>query len=373
MDIDLYKILGVARDATGAEIKAAYRKLALKYHPDQNPGDPEAEERFKQIVNSYEILSDPQKRAAYDRYGSTRGPGGASPFGGPGGAGGGFDDLFDILNSVFGGGMGRGGQERASAATRGRDFKVDLSVTYEEAALGAKKDVEVPTSNPCDECDGSGARPGTSPTTCSRCSGRGRVRVQQGFFTMMRPCTKCEGTGQVIEDPCKKCKGKGNVASTEVLNVEIPAGVDTGHKLRWAGKGEAGTSGGPAGDLLMVVQLAEHPLFEREGNDVTCTVPIGFSQASLGTKIEVPTLEGKVIMKIPAGTQSGKVMRLRNKGFPALQGSGRGDQLVTVVVETPVRLNKRQRELLEEFAAEAGEDAHPENKSFLQRMKDFFG
>jgi molecular chaperone DnaJ len=373
MDIDLYKILGVSRDATSAEIKAAYRKLALKYHPDQNPGDPDAEERFKQIAHSYEILSDPQKRAAYDRFGSTRGGGPGSPFGGQGPFTGGFDDLFDILNSVFGAGMGRAAQERGPAASRGRDYTLDLTVTIEEAAKGAKKDVEVPTMNPCDVCAGSGARPGTKPTTCPRCAGQGRIRIQQGFFTMMRPCTKCDGSGQVIEDPCLKCKGTGHVTTTQTLSVEVPAGVDTGHKLRWAGKGEAGAHGGPHGDLIMTVQIADHPLFEREGQDVKCTVPISFTQAALGTKIEVPTLDGKVVMKIPAGTQSGKVLRLRHKGFPVVQGSGKGDQLVTVIVETPVSLTKRQKELLEEFAAEAGEDVHPENKSFLQRMKDLFG
>ncbi|MFU8806402.1 MAG: molecular chaperone DnaJ [Bradymonadaceae bacterium] len=375
MDIDLYKILGVSRDATSAEIKAAYRKLALKFHPDQNPGDPEAEERFKQIVNSYEILSDPQKRAAYDRFGTSRGPfAGQSPFGGggPGPFTGSFEDLFDILGSVFGGGAGRGAGA-GPTPIRGRDFRVELEVSYEEAAFGAKKEVQVPTANPCDQCGGSGAKPGTRPTTCPRCGGRGRVRVQQGFFSMMRPCTKCDGTGQIIEDPCEKCKGMGNITSTETLTVEVPPGVDTGHKLRWAGKGEPGSAGGPAGDLIMVVTLAEHPLFERDGNDVKCFLPISFTQASLGSKVEVPTLEGKVVMKIPSGTQSGKVMRLRKKGFPPLQGSGRGDQLVVIVVETPVRLNKRQRELLEQFEAEADEDAHPESKSFLQRMKDLFG
>lgn len=385
MDQDLYQILGVSRDASQAELKSAYRKLALKYHPDQNQGDAEAEERFKQISAAYQILSDPDKRSHYDRFGSTSGQspfggGAGSPFGGGAGSpfgGAGFDnlnDFFDLFNSVFGGQSPFGGQAGGgrTRSRRGVDVKVDLDITMGEAAHGATRTIEVATKQACDTCHGSGAKPGTKPKTCSQCGGQGKVRVQQGFFSMFRTCPTCQGEGEVIEHPCSSCSGSGRVVRSETLTIDIPPGVNTGHRLRWAGKGDIGTHGGEPGDLFVVIRVEEDKFFERDGLNVRCTVPISFTQASLGASIEVPTLEGKVMMKIPAGTQSGRVLRLRNKGFPAVQGRERGDQLVTIFVETPVQLTERQKELLEEFAAESGEQVEREEGGFFKRMKKIF-
>lgn len=374
---DLYDVLGVSREASETEIKSAYRSLARKYHPDQNREDPDAEEKFKQIAAAYEILGDEQKRAQYDRFGAAGGPGGFGPGGfGPGGfpggagfpgGGAGFGDLFDILNSVFGGAAGGGPR-----ASRGADFRIDLKVTFEEAAFGATKQVEVPSWESCEPCGGSGAKPGTSTARCDQCGGSGQMRVQQGFFVMARPCTKCGASGTYIPSPCSTCGGDGHVQATTTLNVEVPAGVSEDQKLRWEGKGAPGSKGAPNGDLFVVVKLKPHSLFERENDNVTCTIPLSFTQAALGGKLEVPTLDGKVVMSVPAGTQSGKVMRLRKKGFPSVSRGVRGDQLVTLVVETPVNLNDRQRELLEELAELSDEEVHPEKKGFFQRMKDLF-
>lgn len=373
---DLYEVLGVDRGATAADIKSAYRKLAVKYHPDKNGNDPESEARFKEVSHAYEVLSDDQKRASYDRFGSEKGFEGF-PGGGPGAAGfqggfggGDFGDLFDILGSVFG---GAAGGKRASSRTRGSDFRIDLEVTFEEAASGITREIEVPVHELCDRCDGSRAEPGSGPTTCATCGGTGQVRIQQGFFAMARPCTDCQGTGKRITNPCTQCNGVGYTKRMSELKVEVPPGVDDGQKLRWEGKGGPGQHGGPRGDLYVVVRLAPHSLFEREGADVLLTLPVSFAQAALGDRVEVPTLEGKVSMKIPAGTQTGKVFRLKGKGFPAVRGGRRGDQMVTVVLETPVNLTERQRELLEEFAQASGEDVHPESKGFLSRMKELFG
>ncbi len=373
MATDLYEVLGVDRSASAADIKSAYRKLAVKYHPDKTGNDPDAEARFKEISHAYEVLSDDQKRAAYDRFGSEKGFQG---FGGPGGFQGGFSgdfgDIFDILGSVFGGGAG-GGARRGSGRSRGADFKIELEVTFEEAATGISKEIEVPQHDLCSRCDGKRAEPGTGPTTCSTCGGAGQVRIQQGFFAMARPCTDCQGTGQRIESPCTECNGVGYTKSMSKLLVEVPPGVDDGQKLRWEGKGGPGQNGGPRGDLFVVVRLASHSLFERDNDDVRLTVPISFAQAALGDRIDVPTLEGKVSMKIPAGTQTGKTFRLKGKGFPSVRGGKPGDQMVTVVLETPVNLTEKQRELLQEFAEASGEDVHPESKGFLSRMKDLFG
>jgi molecular chaperone DnaJ len=368
MSIDPYDVLGVSREAELSEIKAAYRKLAIKHHPDKNPDDPDSQERFKEVNEAYEILSDPQKRQAYDRFGSTKGFGGqGSPFGGGQGFEN-FGDFFDLFSTMFRG--GRGGQRRGQ---RGTDLKMQIEVSFEEAAHGVTREVTVPTFDSCETCEGSGATPGTSAETCSQCGGRGTVRVQNGFFSMMRSCPRCSGTGQVIADPCVDCDGKGIQQGEETLEVEVPAGVGDGQKLRWTGRGGPGADGGPAGDLYIVIRLAEHSLFERDGRDVVCTVPISFTQAALGGKIEVPTLDGKVNMTVPAGTQTGKTFRLSDKGFPSLNGRGKGDQLVKVVVETPVKLTDRQQELLEEFAEEGGEEVHPERKGFIGRMKELFG
>lgn len=365
---DLYEILGVSRDAPPEEIKAAYRKLARKYHPDANREDPDAEEKFKRVAAAWEVLGDPEKRKAYDRFGSTRGYDGAPGFGGAGGFAD-IGDLFDILGSVFG---GVGGGARGRRPARGADFRIDLKVSFEEAAAGARKEIEVPAFQECDTCAGSGAAPGTTPEVCDLCGGSGQMRMQQGFFVMARPCTKCDATGTYIPKPCPTCEGTGFVRTTNTLNVEVPPGVRDGQKLRWEGKGAPGAMGGPPGDLYVVVKLKEHPLFERQDDDLLCTVPISFTQAALGGKVDVPTLDGKVVMTVPAGTQSGKVLRLRKKGFPSVVGSVRGDQLVTLVVETPVNLNEKQRELLEQLAEVSGEDVHPERKGFFQRMKELF-
>ncbi len=371
MTEDLYEILGVDRNASPDEVKSAYRKMARKYHPDANPDDPDAEENFKRVAGAYEVLSDPQKKAAYDRYGTTKGFGGAgSPFGGAGSVNvGDFGDLFDILGSMFGGGAARGGGRRAS---RGADLRMDLEISFEEAALGAKKEVEIPTFDECDTCDGSGAAPGSQPITCTLCGGTGQMRQQQGFFVMARPCTRCGATGTYIDEPCPTCKQSGFVQGTTNLEVDIPPGVRENQKLRWEGRGAPGSPGAPRGDLYIVIRLEEHSLFEREGDDLLCTVPISFTVAALGGKIDVPTLEGKVKMTVPAGTQSGRVLRLKKKGFPSVGGGTAGDQLVTLVVETPVNLTDRQKELLEELAELSGEEVHPESKGFFARMKELF-
>jgi molecular chaperone DnaJ len=378
MTTDLYEILEVSRDASEDDIKRSYRKLAKQFHPDRNPGDTAAEEKFKQISAAYEVLSDQNKRATYDRFGA-EGPnpfGAGAGFGGQGGQG--FGDLFDILNGVFGGGFGGqqgfGGQGgRGSRARRGSDFQMEIEVTFVEAATGAKKKIEVPTYHDCEVCEGSGAKAGTKPTTCPTCNGVGAVRIQQGFFAMQRTCPRCEGEGTIIAEPCASCKGEGKIKKTEELEVDIPAGVSTGQRLRWSGKGGPGAAGGPPGDLYLFIQLEDHPLFERQDQDLLCTVPISFVQAAMGGKVDVPTLEGKVSMSVPAGTQTGKVFRLRNKGFPPVNGGPRGDQLVEVVVETPVNLSEKQKQLLQEFGELSGEDVHPEKHSFFQRLKDLFG
>lgn len=376
MSTDPYDVLGVSRDADLNEIKAAYRKLAVKHHPDKNPDNPDAHAKFQEVNQAYQILSDPQKRRAFDQFGTTDGMGGGgSPFGqGQGFEG--FGDVFDIFNTVFGGGRGgRGGQRggRSRRGRRGADFKMDISISFNEAAEGVKREVDIPSFEKCETCDGSGAKPGTSKETCSNCEGHGAVRVSQGFFSTMRSCQRCGGDGEIIPDPCEDCGGEGMKQVTETLEVEVPAGVSSGQKLRWAGKGAPGEEGGPPGDLYIVIHLEEHPLFERDGRDVICKIPVTFTQAALGGKVEVPTLDGKVNMTIPAGTQSGKILRLNGKGFPQLSGRGRGDQLVEVNVETPVNLTERQRELLEELADESGEEVHPEKRGFFERMKDLFG
>lgn len=377
MSVDLYQVLGVSRDANQADIKKAYRALAQQHHPDKNPNNPEAEERFKQISAAYDVLGDEEKRRAYDQFGSTNGNpfGGGAGFGGAGAAG--FGDLFDMLNNVFGGGFGGGagfggaGAGR-SGARRGQDFQMELEITFKEAAEGGKRTVEVPTYDDCETCKGSGAKPGTSPTTCITCGGLGVIRQQQGFFSLQRACPQCNGEGKVIRDKCTDCKGQGVKERQVELEIDIPAGVDSGQRLRYTGKGGPGSQGGPKGDLYFLLRLEEHPLFERDGRNLICTIPISFPHAALGGKVDVPTLDGKVSMAIPAGTQTGKIFRLRQKGFPGIDGGARGDQLVEVMVETPVNLNDRQRELLEEFAEISGEDVHPEKRSFLDRLKHLF-
>ena len=361
---DFYEVLGVSRDATDEDIKRAYRKMALKYHPDRNPDDKAAEERFKECSAAYQILSDPDKRTQYDRFG-------AAAFEGLGGGGGGFEDIFSgIFGDLFGQTRGARGHSRAR---RGDDLRYNLDLGFEEAAFGAEKTITVPRLASCETCSGQGAKPGTKPKTCSGCRGSGQVRFQQGFFSIAKTCGQCGGQGSVIGDPCAPCQGQGVVRHTQNLSVKIPAGVDTGSRLKLRGEGEAGAGGGPSGDLYVVIRVREHGLFRREDSDVICDIPLSFPQAALGADIEVPTIEGKQKMRIPPGTQSGALFRLKGKGITDLRGYGRGDHVVHVVVETPRKLTKRQQELLEEFAKSSGQDVHPMSRGFLDKVKEMFG
>jgi len=362
---DYYEVLGVARDADDRVLKKAYHKLALQFHPDKNPDDKAAEESFKEASEAYAVLSDGDKRAHYDRFGHS-GPemgGSAQQYAVN------LQDIFgDLFGDLFGGRRGgRGGQ------TRGSDLRFHLEITFEEAAFGAQKDITIPRLEDCVTCEGSGAKPGTKAKPCGQCGGAGEIRVAQGFFAIAQTCRACGGAGRVVESPCVDCRGKGQKEQERQLAVKVPAGVNEGTRLRFVGEGEGGRGGGPRGDLYVVVSVKEHPLFSREEQDVICEVPLSFPQAALGCSLEVPTLDGKVSMKVPSGTQPGAVFRLRNKGIPALRGSGRGDQLVRVRIEVPKRLNSEQQALLEKFAAASSEENHPENKSFFDKVKELFG
>jgi molecular chaperone DnaJ len=370
---DYYDVLGVSRGASDEELKKAYRRLAIQYHPDRNPGDKQAEERFKEINEAYQILSDSQRRAQYDRYGHAafQGPQGGGGFGGFDFTQG-FEEVFsDIFGDFFGTGRGRS----RSRTRRGDDLRYDLEVEFQEAARGIDKVIKFQRLATCDGCEGSGARGGRDGVrTCPNCHGTGQVRTQQGFFSIATTCGQCRGEGTIIADPCQKCQGQGRIRKPQSISVRIPPGVDNGSRLKLRGEGEAGLGGGPPGDLYVVIHVREHPLFVRQDNDVVIEVPVSFPQAALGTEIEVPTLEGKVKLRIPAGTQSGKVFRLKGKGIVDLHGYGHGDQLVKIVVETPRRLTPRQRELLEEFAKLSGEDInHPMAKGFVDKLKEMFG
>lgn len=364
-------MLGVDRTASEQELKSAYRKLALQHHPDRNPNNPDAEERFKEVSEAYAILADSDKRAAYDRYGHA----------GLGGAGqGGFDasvfqDFGDIFGEIFGFGdmFGGAGGRRRSRAQRGADLREDLTLEFERAFFGTESRVTVRRHEVCDECRGSGAAPGKGPTTCRSCSGRGQVRYQQGFFSIARTCPSCQGTGSVITDPCSKCKGEGRVLRQRTVDAKVPAGVEDGTRIRFAGAGEVGQFGGPAGDLYVVLHVKEHPFFEREGNDLHCVVPISVTQAAMGAEIRVPTMEGEHTLKIPDGTQPGTTFRIRNKGVPVLNGHGKGDLYVEVRVQIPNKLSKRQRELLQELETTAKVDNQPLLRSLLGKMKNIFG
>ncbi len=361
---DYYEVLGVHRNASETEIKKAYRKHALRYHPDKNPGDKQSEEMFKEAGEAYEVLSDAQKRAQYDQFGHAGvGSGGFSS--GPGfGAGSPFGDIFsDIFGDIF------GGQQRGRGK-RGDDLLYNLEISFEEAAFGVESKIDVPYNKRCGTCGGSGAKPGTDPKVCPTCRGAGQVRFQQGYFSMSRTCSQCGGEGRVVESPCPDCRGAGSTKDQKTIPVKIPAGVETGNRLKLGGEGGQGTKGGQNGDLYVAISVRRHSVFTREGNDVLCELPISFAQAAMGCELDVPTLEGSVPLKIPEGTQSGKVFRLRDKGIPALQGYGRGDQRIIIRVETPVNLNKRQKELLEEFAAISGEEFHPLRKNFFKKVMD---
>jgi len=366
---DYYQTLGVSRDASAEELKKAYRKLAMKHHPDRNPGDKSAEERFKEASEAYQVLSDPERRAQYDRFGHAAFEQGAG-FGGFDFSAAGFEDIFsDIFGDFFGGGRGRG----RTRAQRGEDLRYDLEIRFEDAVFGTERVINIPRLSSCDACSGKGTKGGAARATCSACRGSGQLRFQQGFFTIAKTCGQCGGQGTVIKDPCRSCGGSGVTQTTHALNVKIPAGVDTGSRLKLRGEGEAGRNGGPPGDLYVIINVSSHPLFARQDNDIVCEVPVSFAQAALGAEIDVPTIEGKLKMKVAPGTQSGTVLRLRGKGVPDVRGAARGDQLVRVVVETPRKLTARQRELLEEFARSAGEEVNPLAKGFFDKVKEMFG
>ncbi|MCZ8136671.1 MAG: molecular chaperone DnaJ [Porphyrobacter sp.] len=378
--LDYYQTLEVARDADGATLKSAYRKLAMKYHPDRNPGDNECEAKFKAINEAYDCLKDPQKRAAYDRYGhqaftqGMNGGGGGGPFGGGfGGGRGDFADIGDIFETIFGSAFGGGGGQRQQNR-RGADLRYDMQVTLEEAFHGKSTEIEIEVSQSCDTCDGTGATPGTSERQCNLCHGMGSVRAKQGLFVIERPCPTCNGRGSVIENPCRECRGEGRVDRAQALKVDIPAGVDTGTRIRLAGKGEAGQRGAPPGDLYIFLHVKQHAVFEREGTTLMTRVPVSFTTAALGGCVEIPDLDGSTNrLDIPAGIQSGKQLRVRGGGMPVLQGRGRGDLVVEIAVETPTKLSRRQKEILEEFrATETGEEC-PESRGFFDKLKDVFG
>ncbi|KQT31629.1 MULTISPECIES: molecular chaperone DnaJ [unclassified Methylophilus] len=370
---DYYEVLGVNRDAGDEEIKKSFKKLAMKFHPDRNPDNPKAEESFKEAKEAYEILSDEQKRAAYDQYGhagvdQSMGGGGFSGFNS-----GNFSDAFgDIFGDIFGGG---GGRNQRSNVYRGADLRYNLEISLEDAAKGTETKIRIPVQTNCETCHGSGARPGTSPVTCTTCNGHGQVRMQQGFFSVQQTCPKCHGSGKMVKEPCPTCHGGGRIKQNKTLNVKIPAGVDEGDRIRLSGEGEAGVNGGPTGDLYVVVHLKEHAIFQREGANLHCEMPISFSTAALGGEIEVPTLDGAAKMKIPSETQTGSVFRLRGKGIKPLRSSEHGDLMVHVVVETPVRLTEKQKDLLREFESSTQADAgkhSPKNKSWVDKARDFF-
>lgn len=371
---DYYEILGVNKDASSEDIKKSYRKLAMKYHPDRNPDNPKAEEQFKEAKEAYEMLTDDQKRAAYDQYGHA----GVDPSmgGGGGGFGGaGFGDAFgDIFGDIFGGGA-RGGQR--NNVYRGADLRYNMEISLEDAAKGTETKIRIPVQAKCETCNGSGAKAGKSPVTCGTCGGQGQVRMQQGFFSVQQTCPKCHGGGKTIkeEDKCGTCHGAGRVKLNKTLSVKIPAGVDEGDRIRLSGEGEAGVNGGPTGDLYVVVHLKQHEIFQRDGGNLHCEMPISFSTAALGGEIEVPTLGGSAKMKIPAETQTGGVFRLKGKGIKPLRQSDHGDLMVHVVVETPVKLTEKQKELLREFeiSTQADSGKHsPRNKSWMDKVKGFF-
>lgn len=368
---DYYEILGVNRDASEEEIKKSYRKLAMKYHPDRNPDNPKAEESFKEAKEAYEMLSDSQKRAAYDQYGHA----GVDPSAGPGPGGAGFGNFSDAFGDIFGDIFGGGSGGRRSNVYRGADLRYNMEISLEEAARGTETKIRIPVMSSCETCHGSGARPGTSPVTCTTCNGHGQVRMQQGFFSVQQTCPKCHGGGQMVKDPCPTCHGDGRVKQHKTLSVKIPAGVDEGDRIRLSGEGEAGVNGGPTGDLYVVVHLKEHDIFQREGGNLHCEMPISFTVAALGGEIEIPTLDGHAKMKIPAETQTGATFRLRGKGIKPLRSNEHGDLMCHVVVETPVKLNEKQRELLRELEEINQKDSgkhSPRAKGFLDKVKDFF-
>ena len=372
---DYYEVLGVSRGASEDEIKKAYKKMARKYHPDLNPGDKTAEEKFKEVNEAYEVLSDADKKSRYDQYGHA----GVDPNFGAGGFGGGFDgsfdfgDLGDIFGSFFGGGFGGGRRTNPNAPQRGESIRMSIAISFEEAAFGCEKAVTVERYETCDTCHGNGCAPGTSPEVCPDCHGTGTVQVRRqtpmGVFATSSPCPKCGGKGRIIHQPCKDCRGSGMVRKKKTIQASIPAGIDNGQTISIRGQGNAGKNGGPAGDLLITITVRPHELFRREGTSVLCEAPITFTQAVLGAELEIPTIDGKVKYTLPEGTQSGTTFRLKGKGIPSINGRGRGDQYVTVYIETPKNLNKEQKEALKKFAETMGESNYEEQKKFFKKFK----
>ena len=372
---DYYEVLGVSRGASEDEIKKAYKKMARKYHPDLNPGDKTAEEKFKEVNEAYEVLSDADKKARYDQYGHA----GVDPNFGAGGFGGGFDgsfdfgDLGDIFGSFFGGGFGGGRRTNPNAPQRGESIRMSIAISFEEAAFGCEKAVTVERYETCDTCHGNGCAPGTSPEVCPDCHGTGTVQVRRqtpmGVFATSSPCPKCGGKGRIIHQPCKDCRGSGMVRKKKTIQASIPAGIDNGQTISIRGQGNAGKNGGPAGDLLITITVRPHELFRREGTSVLCEAPITFTQAVLGAELEIPTIDGKVKYTLPEGTQSGTTFRLKGKGIPSINGRGRGDQYVTVYIETPKNLNKEQKEALKKFAETMGVSNYEEQKKFFKKFK----
>ena len=372
---DYYEVLGVSRGASEDEIKKAYKKMARKYHPDLNPGDKTAEEKFKEVNEAYEVLSDADKKARYDQYGHA----GVDPNFGAGGFGGGcdgsfdFGDLGDIFGSLFGGGCGGGRRTNPTAPQRGESNRMSIAISFEEAAFGCEKAVTVERYETCDTCHGNGCAPGTSPEVCPDCHGTGTVQVRRqtpmGVFATSSPCPKCGGKGRIIHQPCKDCRGSGMVRKKKTIQASIPAGIDNGQTISIRGQGNAGKNGGPAGDLLITITVRPHELFRREGTSVLCEAPITFTQAVLGAELEIPTIDGKVKYTLPEGTQSGTTFRLKGKGIPSINGRGRGDQYVTVYIETPKNLNKEQKEALKKFAETMGESNYEEQKKFFKKFK----
>lgn len=372
---DYYEVLGVSKNASEAEIKKAYRRLAMKHHPDRNPGDAEAEAKFKEAQDAWDVLSDSQKRAAYDQFGhaGVGGAAGGGAHGGFGGGAGGFGDIFgDVFGDMFGGGGGRGGQQQSY---RGADLRYELEIDLEEAVFGAEKTIKFPTRSTCESCNGNGCAAGSSPQKCGTCGGVGQVRMQQGFFSVQQTCPQCRGRGEMITNPCSSCHGSGQVRKTKTLQVKIPAGVDTGDRIRLSGEGEPGERNGPAGDLFVEMAVREHNIFTRDGDNLHCDIPISYATAALGGDIEVPTLGGRVTLKVPAESQSGKVFRLRGKGVKSVRSSSTGDLYCRVAVEVPVNLTREQRDALEQFDSslqEGGKRHSPQSSSFFDGVKSFF-
>ena len=373
---DFYEVLEVSREASDQELKASYRKMAMKYHPDRNPNNPEAVEKFKECNEAYQILSDAEKRAAYDRYGHAAfqagGPGGGNPFAGAQGIQGDLGDIFgDLFGEMFNMG-GSGGSRRASRAQRGRDLRYDLSLEFEQAVFGVEKEITIQRLDPCEDCRGTGGANGKAPTTCAQCGGRGQVRFQQGFFSVAKTCGRCNGSGASISDPCPTCRGEGVQVHKHDILVKVPAGVEQDTRIRYQGEGESGRFGGPAGDLYVVLSGKAHKFYERDGDDLHCVMPISFPQAALGTELEIETLEGPAALKIPEGTQNGRQFKLRGKGVPHLNSHGKGDLIVEVRVTTPAKLTREQRELLQQLDATLAVENTPTNRGLFDKMKEMF-